>query len=138
MSEPALHVAPAALAPGMAAQVLLARLQSRRDLLAESLRQRMLSSGQPALECLAREEAQICSCVFDVGALRDSAMRREVSELRDIERALQRLEEGRYGRCVQCGGPIEPERLAQRPEADWCQVCKHAFEARRGLAPAGV
>lgn len=39
------------------------------------------------------------------------------AELRDIEDALRRLEEGSYGRCEVCGQPIPDERLEANPTA---------------------
>lgn len=39
------------------------------------------------------------------------------NELRDIEDALRRLEEGTYGRCEVCGRPIPDERLEAQPTA---------------------
>ncbi|MGW2827287.1 TraR/DksA family transcriptional regulator [Streptomyces sp. NPDC001443] len=35
--------------------------------------------------------------------------------LNDLDRALERLERGDYGRCEQCGEPIPTERLEVRP-----------------------
>ncbi|GAC1518168.1 MAG: hypothetical protein NVS1B12_09890 [Acidimicrobiales bacterium] len=39
------------------------------------------------------------------------------TELRDIEDALRRLEEGTYGQCEVCGQPIPDERLEANPTA---------------------
>jgi DnaK suppressor protein len=50
----------------------------------------------------------------------------EVSEAR-ITRALAKLDEGTYGTCDACGGPIAPGRLAAAPESVLCIEC-----ARRG------
>jgi DnaK suppressor protein len=44
-------------------------------------------------------------------------------ELADIEAALERIEEGRYGRCLKCGGPIGLQRLRAIPEARYCVSC---------------
>jgi RNA polymerase-binding transcription factor len=44
-------------------------------------------------------------------------------QLADIARALERLDEGRYGQCERCGGAIAPERLAARPAASTCITC---------------
>jgi RNA polymerase-binding protein DksA len=41
-------------------------------------------------------------------------------ELDDVERALQRVEDGSYGLCEVCGSPINPERLEARPAATLC------------------
>ena len=37
-----------------------------------------------------------------------------------IERALQRMDHGTFGRCQACGGPVEPERLDALPYALHC------------------
>ena len=40
-----------------------------------------------------------------------------------LERALAKLEEGSYGRCDSCGGPIAPGRLEAAPESSLCIDC---------------
>jgi RNA polymerase-binding transcription factor DksA len=54
-----------------------------------------------------------------VAALLGSA-REHVAE---VDRALERLESGEYGRCEVCGEPIPAERLAVRPAATTCVRC---------------
>ena len=54
-----------------------------------------------------------------VAALLSDAQR----ELSDIDRALERLQDGTYGVCAHCGKPIAPERLAARPSAATCIDC---------------
>ncbi len=44
-------------------------------------------------------------------------------ELQEIEAALQRIQEGRYGTCLSCGGPIGLQRLRAIPEARFCMSC---------------
>ncbi|UFR07462.1 TraR/DksA C4-type zinc finger protein [Streptomyces sp. Go40/10] len=46
--------------------------------------------------------------------------------LNDLDRALERLERGDYGRCEQCGEPIPTERLEVRPAAKTCVRCASA------------
>ena len=41
-------------------------------------------------------------------------------ELRAIEQAIARLEEGTYSTCEVCGSPIEPERLVDEPTGRRC------------------
>lgn len=41
-------------------------------------------------------------------------------ELADVERALQRLDEGSYGTCQVCGAAIDEERLAAEPATAFC------------------
>ena len=47
-----------------------------------------------------------------------------------IGRALRRLDDGTYGVCESCGGPIAPERLAAIPEATLCVDCAAEQEDR--------
>jgi DnaK suppressor protein len=47
--------------------------------------------------------------------------------LREIEAALERIDNGSYGLCAGCGKPIEPERLEYLP---WATQC--ADDARGG------
>ncbi|MFF4230090.1 TraR/DksA family transcriptional regulator [Streptomyces sp. NPDC001820] len=46
--------------------------------------------------------------------------------LDDLDRALERLERGEYGRCERCGEPIPAERLEVRPAASTCVRCTAA------------
>lgn len=51
--------------------------------------------------------------------------------LRLVEEALQRIEEGEYGYCLNCGQPISPKRLEALPWARYCVKCQELKE--RGL-----
>lgn len=44
-------------------------------------------------------------------------------ELADIDEALNRIQEGRYGTCQNCGGPMGLQRLRALPEARYCVAC---------------
>lgn len=48
------------------------------------------------------------------------------AKLRDVERALTKLDEGSYGVCDGCGGPVPPERLEAIPWAALCVGCAAA------------
>lgn len=41
-------------------------------------------------------------------------------EIAQLTQALQRVEEGTYGICSECGDPIDPRRLKAVPTADKC------------------
>ena len=51
-----------------------------------------------------------------------------------IDRAMLRVTEGRYGTCEDCERVISPERLSVRPEATRCVDCqrRHELGLRRG------
>jgi DnaK suppressor protein len=47
-----------------------------------------------------------------------------------VERALDRLDDGQYGWCERCRNPIPVERLAAFPSATLCVTCKQLEERR--------
>ena len=49
---------------------------------------------------------------------------REAKYLKKVEKALQKIEEGTYGICENCGECIGYERLKLRPVAELCIKCK--------------
>jgi DnaK suppressor protein len=46
------------------------------------------------------------------------------TNLREVERAIAKLDDGSYGRCERCGNPIGDERLDAIPWATLCIDCK--------------
>ena len=72
----------------------------------------------------------------------DVTMQREVDytikgivqdEVHQVQQAMRRQAEGRYGICDDCGQQIDPERLAVRPQATLCITCQRKLEeAPRG------
>ena len=60
---------------------------------------------------------------------RDSALESWAERnLRRIDQALQRLDQGSYGFCENCGEPISAERLKALPQATMCMKCKSKLE----------
>ncbi|MCM8750538.1 TraR/DksA C4-type zinc finger protein [Thermomicrobiaceae bacterium CFH 74404] len=53
-------------------------------------------------------------------------------ELSRVDAALKRMDSGTYGICVECGQPIEPERLEAIPWAERCIRDQERFEATQG------
>src|SRR5690348_11381961 len=74
----------------------------RQELPADSEEQAIALENQDALEALEKAELR---------------------EAHQIQEALKRISEGRYGVCVQCGEEIDPKRLAALPTAASCIVC---------------
>lgn len=52
------------------------------------------------------------------------------SNLRDVERALSKMDGGTYGICERCGQPITVERLEALPWAVLCIDCKQQADGR--------
>jgi DnaK suppressor protein len=53
-----------------------------------------------------------------------------LERITQVERALERLDEGSYGWCERCGNAIPVERLAAFPSATLCVTCKQLEERR--------
>lgn len=60
----------------------------------------------------------------EVALLQANAERR-----REVVAALGRIDDGTYGRCVDCGRQIDEERLEFRPEASRCLEDQQRHEA---------
>jgi len=54
-----------------------------------------------------------------------------------LRRALAKLDEGSYGHCDSCGGPIAPGRLQVAPESTLCIDCAHKGRSRLQHEPTG-
>jgi RNA polymerase-binding protein DksA len=105
------------------------------------LRARLLEQGEALSESLGislEEEAGDESSdqhLADVGAVTlnrelDLSMRENVEHLLEqVDRALEKIEEGTYGLCDRCGQPIEEGRLQAMPEATLC--LRHQKELER-------
>lgn len=64
------------------------------------------------------------------------ALREDIKQrARQLEEALERLEEGDYGICESCGRPIDPERLEILPRTSLCVDCAREAE-QEGIAPS--
>jgi len=53
---------------------------------------------------------------------------RDAAELRALDAARERMQEGRYGVCVDCGGDIPFARLQANPGAERCITCQEKYE----------
>lgn len=48
--------------------------------------------------------------------------------LKMIQDAMERMEEGTYGECANCGKPVEPKRLEAVPWTPYCIACQELEE----------
>ncbi len=56
-------------------------------------------------------------------AMAEASERSRAQEIRKIEAALRRIEDGEYGYCVECGEEIAGRRLEIDPAASHCINC---------------
>ena|SRR5581483_1720283 len=85
----------------------------------------------------AQEDTPVANAVLDVGDqsiqnhetdLDLSLLEMKNQVLKEIEEALIKLSEDRYGICEQCGSEISPARLKAMPFARYCVACKEQQE----------
>lgn len=48
----------------------------------------------------------------------------------EINEALRRVDEGTFGKCSMCKGPINKQRLEALPHSRFCKRCKEKHEAQ--------
>ena len=62
--------------------------------------------------------------------LRNSLQNTELDEYKMIVKALDMIDEGTYGICIDCGRDISEKRLESYPNATRCVGCQEVFEER--------
>lgn len=105
--------------------------EAAQERLAQRARQlEQLVSGARPRRDIEREVTDLKDgAVEEAQAEIDSAdMQRHLAELRLIEHARQRLVDGTYGECVDCGESISPARLLAQPTAMRCTACQRNAE----------
>ena len=53
---------------------------------------------------------------------------RDIAEVKELDAAAVRLNDGSYGTCADCGRDIEAERLFARPGVTRCIACQRRHE----------
>lgn len=118
---------------------LNARLTQRRRELIEEVREILIQSDEQHHKDLAGSVGDVGDeAVADMLVDIDTALvDRHVVELRDIEAALQRMRNGNFGICIDCGAATGYERLAAYPTAKRCIRCqqRHEITHSRGATP---
>jgi DnaK suppressor protein len=51
-----------------------------------------------------------------------------VERVRKLSTAIERLQDGEYGKCSECDEPIAPARLRAMPEVETCVRCQDRIE----------
>ena len=120
-------------------QAIRERLQKRADELRGEL-ESLRADRNEGLDAMGRETVQDSgeqSEQISRDDVRRSEHDRDVNELREITAALQRMDEGTYGQCADCGVDITPSRLEVQPSALRCIKCQEKYEQGQPRPPAG-
>ena len=111
------------------------RLEAERDRIAadvESTHDRILTNESPNVEqaTYGNHQADQATEVFeDEKAIALENHQRGILE--EVERALHRIEDGKFGICEDCGQEIAKARLEALPWAALCIDCQSRAEHRR-------
>jgi RNA polymerase-binding transcription factor DksA len=81
--------------------------------------------AQVASEAPDPGDASFADLSVDLG---NAAVTRDLTELRAVQTAYVRLENGSYGECIECGYAIPFERLKVQPIAERCAPCQNMYE----------
>lgn len=112
------------------ATALKARLRDRAQQLREEIRATLAKSEDEthvrvAEQARDHEDDSFSNLIVD---LNYADIDRDADELRRIDRAMQKLANGSYGVCVDCGADIAAARLDAEPTAIRCIQCQSKFE----------
>lgn len=92
-----------------------------------------LLSSEPASDSQVQDSGdQAISAVYE--SLKYSLQDTEFGEYKMIIKALELLEKGEYGICMDCSENISEKRLHSYPNATRCLLCQEAFEEKVTLA----
>lgn len=109
-------------------------LQSQRTQLLGEVREKIAGSGE-GLGFTNQSKITDDDALADAAAGMDVAMViRESQELKYIEAALARIDEGTYGICADCDEEIAHARLKAYPMAARCLACQEKYERLYGRA----
>lgn len=110
-----------------AAASVRAALRARQRDLGAQIAALAVSEGRDG-EVLDRKDEAALRERGEIGA---AEIERDLHELHEIEAALRRLDEGRYGLCLGCDETIDARRLAAEPFAVRCAACQARAERLR-------
>ena len=106
------------------------RLQERQDVLRGVVDEEVMHSERESYEDLVGRVRDSGDDAFvDVVAdLNIATLGRELEEFSDVQDALQRISQGTFGECLDCGGEIQVNRLTAYPTAKRCLRCQRRHE----------
>jgi DnaK suppressor protein len=100
-------------------------LKEREEIIGEvkQIHESSKEMGQDGIQDIGDEAANIYNKQILL-----SLSENERLQLQEVDEALDRIGNGTYGICEECGGPIGLKRLEVRPIAIYCVPCKTKLE----------
>ena len=114
-----------------------ARYEELKDMLEERRRQILSQVHEKIRDVRTENVSGKVNAVLDPGESSEAGIQEDIEfaliqmkaeTLHKINEALQRLEEGAYGNCFECGEEISRQRLRALPFAVRCKDCEQARE----------
>ncbi len=106
-----------------------ASLLAEKKQILESLASKSTEMKQIVEAMEAKDEVDIASDAID-GNMIEAIGTKDLNKIKLIDKALTKIEQGKYGICVKCGKKISPQRLEAIPYALMCIDCKSADERK--------
>ena len=100
-------------------------LKEREDIIGEvkQISESSKEMGQDGIQDIGDEAANIYNKQILLSLSENERVR-----LQEVDEALDRIANGTYGTCEECGGPISLKRLEVRPVAKYCVPCLMTLE----------
>ena len=90
------------------------------------------ATGDASAEVVQLDQAKVGRLsrmdALQAQAMAQAAGQRRTAQLREIDAALRRIDDGCYGDCRDCEEPIDPRRLEADPTARLCIDCASKSE----------
>lgn len=105
-------------------------LLNYKKVLQQEIREELLKEGSAGAASLAgkvhdKQEESLSEMHTEINL---AMMSQHQHELKNLERALKRMEDGEYGYCIDCDEPIALARLQAYPTAVRCIACQAKHE----------
>ena len=104
------------------------RLEEIRDDLSRSI---VVLQGEHPLARGGGAEAGDAGANLSEADRNQAAVELAMSQRAEVLAALARVDDGSYGRCVDCGNPVPDARLEARPTTSRCVPCQSKRDRRR-------
>jgi DnaK suppressor protein len=107
------------------------QIEAERSRLRQDIRDELTRSDSEQYATLAGQvhdagEESVADLLSEINA---AVLSNSIKALREIEAAQERLRQGTYGRCEECGEDIPYDRLHAYPSAKLCLTDQERYEA---------
>ncbi|HBE91847.1 MAG TPA: conjugal transfer protein TraR [Gammaproteobacteria bacterium] len=106
------------------------RLLAYKEELEQEIHDKLVKEGTDESISLAGKvhDAQAESMSVALSQVNRGMLKMHLHDMKDLEMALERIESGEYGTCIDCEEPIAKARLDAYPMAKRCIKCQSLHE----------